>query len=73
LHDRVAVAGGEFDEFALAFDVPAGAVVGGGGVAGEAVAGALAGTHMQQRLSGRALSLAFAGLLVVVGVWLIAG
>ena len=38
-----------------------------------AVAGALAGTHMQQRLSGRALSLAFAGLLVVVGVWLIAG
>ena len=32
-----------------------------------------AGTHMQQRLSGRALSLAFAGLLVVIGVWLIAG
>ncbi len=38
-----------------------------------AVAGALVGTHVQQRLSGRALTLAFAGLLVVIGVWLIAG
>jgi uncharacterized membrane protein YfcA len=35
--------------------------------------GALAGTQLQQRLSGRTLTLAFAGLLVVVGVWLIAG
>ena len=38
-----------------------------------AVAGALVGTHVQQRLSGRSLALAFAGLLVVIGVWLIAG
>ncbi len=36
-----------------------------------AVAGALAGTQLQQRVSGRTLTLAFAGLLVVVGVWLI--
>ena len=28
---------------------------------------------LQQRLSGRALTLAFAALLVVVGIWLIAG
>jgi uncharacterized protein len=38
-----------------------------------AVAGALAGTQLQQRLSGEVLTLAFAGLLVVVGVWLIVG
>jgi uncharacterized protein len=38
-----------------------------------AVAGALAGTQLQQRVSGRTLTLAFAGLLVVVGVWLIVG
>ena len=38
-----------------------------------AVAGALAGTHLQQRLSAPALSLGFAGLLVVIGVWLIVG
>lgn len=38
-----------------------------------AVVGALAGTHLQQRLSGRNLSLGFAGLLVVIGVWLIVG
>ena len=38
-----------------------------------AVAGALVGTHVQQRLTGRALTLAFAGLLAVIGVWLIAG
>ncbi len=38
-----------------------------------AVFGALLGTQMQQRLSGRALTLGFAGLLVVIGVWLIAG
>jgi uncharacterized membrane protein YfcA len=38
-----------------------------------AVAGALAGTQLQQRLSGEALTLAFAGLLVVVGLWLIVG
>ena len=36
-----------------------------------AVAGALLGTHLQQRLTGRALTLGFAALLVVVGVWLI--
>jgi uncharacterized membrane protein YfcA len=38
-----------------------------------AVAGALAGTQLQQRLSGEVLTLAFAGLLVVVGVWLVVG
>ena len=37
------------------------------------VVGAFVGTHVQQQLSGRALTLAFAGLLVVIGVWLIAG
>lgn len=36
-----------------------------------AVAGALAGTHLQQRVTGRALSYAFAGLLCVVAVWLL--
>lgn len=38
-----------------------------------AVVGALAGTHFQQRLSGRTLTLGFAGLLAVVGVWLLVG
>jgi uncharacterized membrane protein YfcA len=38
-----------------------------------AVAGALAGAQLQQRISGRVLTLSFAGLLVVIGVWLIAG
>jgi uncharacterized membrane protein YfcA len=38
-----------------------------------AVAGALAGTQLQQRLSGEVLTLAFGGVLVVVGVWLIVG
>jgi uncharacterized membrane protein YfcA len=38
-----------------------------------AVVGALVGTHVQQRLSGRALTLAFAALLAVIGVWLITG
>ena len=38
-----------------------------------AVVGALAGTQLQQRLSGQALTLGFAALLVVVGIWLIAG
>ena len=38
-----------------------------------AVVGALAGTHLQQRVSGRSLTLAFAGLLAVIGIWLIAG
>ena len=36
-----------------------------------AVAGAIVGTHVQQRLSGFRLTLGFAALLVVVGVWLI--
>lgn len=36
-----------------------------------AAIGALAGTSLQQRLSNRALTLAFAGLLVAVGVWLL--
>jgi uncharacterized membrane protein YfcA len=38
-----------------------------------AVVGALAGTHLQQRLSGQALTLAFTGLLAVIGIWLLAG
>ena len=38
-----------------------------------AVVGAVAGAHLQQRISCRALTLAFAGLLAVIGVWLIAG
>jgi len=38
-----------------------------------AVVGALAGVHLQQRLSGRALTLAFAALLAVIGVWLVVG
>lgn len=38
-----------------------------------AVVGALAGTHLQQRLSGPALSVALAALLALIGVWLIAG
>ena len=36
-----------------------------------AVAGALAGAHLQQRLSGRTLTLAFSALLAVIGVRLI--
>ncbi len=36
-----------------------------------AVVGAIVGTHLQQRLSGGTLTLAFAGLLAVIGVWLI--
>ncbi len=35
--------------------------------------GALAGTALQQRLSGKALSLGFAALLVAIGVWLLVG
>lgn len=38
-----------------------------------AVAGALAGTHLQQRVSGHNLTLAFSVLLAIVGIWLIAG
>jgi uncharacterized protein len=34
--------------------------------------GALAGTGLQQRISGRTLLLGFAALLVVLGLWLIA-
>lgn len=36
-----------------------------------AAAGALAGTSLQQRLSNRELTLAFAALLVVIGLWLV--
>lgn len=36
-----------------------------------AVFGALAGTSIQQRLSNRALTLAFAGLLALIGAWLL--
>ena len=38
-----------------------------------AAAGAIAGTAVQQRVSGRALAFAFAGLLVVLAVWLLLG
>jgi uncharacterized membrane protein YfcA len=38
-----------------------------------AMVGALAGTSLQRRLSGKALTLAFAALLTAVGIWLIAG
>jgi uncharacterized protein len=38
-----------------------------------AVAGALAGTTLQQRVSGAALTFGFAVLLGGIGVWLIAG
>lgn len=38
-----------------------------------AVAGAIVGTHVQQRLSGRALTLAFACLMAAIGGWLILG
>ena len=38
-----------------------------------AAVGALAGTGLQQRLSGRTLTLAFAALLLGVGVWLLIG
>jgi uncharacterized membrane protein YfcA len=37
-----------------------------------AIAGALIGTHLQQRVSGRALTLAFSALLAVIGLRLIA-
>lgn len=38
-----------------------------------AAVAAFAGAGIQQRISGRALTLAFAVLLVGIGVWLIAG
>jgi uncharacterized protein len=38
-----------------------------------ATLGALAGADLQQRVSGRSLTLGCAGLLVGVGVWLIVG
>ena len=38
-----------------------------------AVGGVIAGTALQQRLSGRAVSLMFAGLLVVVAIKLLVG
>ena len=37
-----------------------------------AIAGALVGTSLQSRLSGRMLTLGFAGLLSAVGIWLVA-
>jgi uncharacterized membrane protein YfcA len=38
-----------------------------------AVAGALVGTHVQRRLTGTRLTVAFAALLTAVGIWLIIG
>jgi uncharacterized protein len=38
-----------------------------------AIAGSLVGTAVQQRLSGRAVTFGFAGLLTAIGIWLLAG
>ena len=38
-----------------------------------AMAGAFAGAALQQRLSGRAVTGAFAGLIAAIGIWLIVG
>jgi uncharacterized membrane protein YfcA len=38
-----------------------------------AVAGAVVGTGVQRRLSGGTLTIAFAALLAVIGVWLLVG
>jgi uncharacterized membrane protein YfcA len=38
-----------------------------------AAVGAIVSSTIQQRVPGRTLTLAFAGLLAVIGVWLIAG
>ncbi len=38
-----------------------------------AVLGAFVGASAQQRLSGRALTLAFAALLAGIGIWLVSG
>jgi hypothetical protein len=38
-----------------------------------AAAGAITGTAIQQRISARALTLAFAGLLAALAVWLLIG
>jgi uncharacterized membrane protein YfcA len=38
-----------------------------------AAGGAVAGTALQQRITTRALTYAFAALLAVIGVWLLAG
>ena len=38
-----------------------------------AMVGVLAGADLQQRVSGERLTLAFAGLLTAIGLWLIAG
>ena len=63
MHDGVAVALGELDEFALAFVAAALAVVGGGGVAGLAIAARLA-LRLGGGLAGIfALGLSLAGLI----------
>ena len=38
-----------------------------------AIAGSLVGTTVQQRLSGRAVTIGFSGLLAAIGIWLLAG
>jgi uncharacterized membrane protein YfcA len=38
-----------------------------------AIAGSLVGTAVQQRLSGRAVTIGFAGLVAAIGIWLLAG
>ena len=61
--------------FAVATHGAYGNVDVGQGPAGRhpAVAGVLVGTSLQQRLSGRAISLMFSGLLVAVAVELLVG
>lgn len=61
-----ALAGSIFYAFEGHYDVAHAALVG-----LPATGGAIAGTAIQQRISARALSLAFAGLLAAIAVWLL--
>jgi uncharacterized membrane protein YfcA len=61
-----ALAGAVFYAFEGHVDVGHAALVG-----LPAAAGAVAGTAVQQRVSGRAFSLAFAALLAAIAVWLL--
>ena len=63
-----ALAGTIFYAFEGHVDVPYAALVG-----LPAAAGAITGATIQQRISARALTLAFAGLLAVLAVWLLVG
>ena len=63
-----ALAGTTFYAFEGHVDVGHAALVG-----LPAAVGAVAGTAVQQRISARALSLAFAALLAAIAVWLLVG